>query len=533
MAGAVRHRLILGGVVLAALVGAWLGARHLAFQCDDAFISYRYVDHLVRGWGLVWNPAPFAPVEGYTSLSWVLLLGAIWSLAGLEPPQVATGLELVFAAGSLGVVAWLTTRLGASERQEPWLLALILGGTAASPVWLTWSTGGMGTSLFTLLLLGWVAAVLGSSRIVLHCSLATAAALTRPEGMLLVLASIALGLWRERGRPKGLTGLTPLLVVVAHLGWRWWTYGAWVPNTFTSRQAGWWPQAGVAHLGAFLVEGGGWVVLVLGAVWLWRKGRGGRPTPDQLAVVGVVAGHALAYALVLGGDHFGHRAQVHLVPLLLLAAAWLALRLSARWSLGLLALVPLLGLPIPWGREVVASASQGRHDSYQLSTALGPHLPPGLSQAVAPLDALRTWMGQHHVGTHRQEHVDFIRYQRQRVPGREVGEAIPWEHGHPVLVESTVGWPGWTLPQVAIIDSLGLNDRVVARTERPTHMPRRLAHDRSPPPGYLQCFEPNVGFKAGQVDIRPRELPDERIVECETREWPLEAPPPPPPGVRR
>ena len=38
---------------------------------DDAMISMRYACNLAHGNGLVWNPAPFAPVEGYTSFAWV------------------------------------------------------------------------------------------------------------------------------------------------------------------------------------------------------------------------------------------------------------------------------------------------------------------------------------------------------------------------------------------------------------------------------------------------------------------------------
>ena len=49
-------------LMLPALLLAWLGAWQLSFLCDDAFITFRYVSNAHEGQGLVWNPAPFAPV---------------------------------------------------------------------------------------------------------------------------------------------------------------------------------------------------------------------------------------------------------------------------------------------------------------------------------------------------------------------------------------------------------------------------------------------------------------------------------------
>ncbi len=58
------RRTIFGLGVLAAVITGW---RELWFLTDDAFIAFRYVSNAMEGRGLVWNPAPFAQVEGYTS----------------------------------------------------------------------------------------------------------------------------------------------------------------------------------------------------------------------------------------------------------------------------------------------------------------------------------------------------------------------------------------------------------------------------------------------------------------------------------
>lgn len=52
------------------------------FIQDDAFISFRYAEHLATGQGLVWFPGD--RIEGYTNFLWTLLM-AIPMLLGWEP----------------------------------------------------------------------------------------------------------------------------------------------------------------------------------------------------------------------------------------------------------------------------------------------------------------------------------------------------------------------------------------------------------------------------------------------------------------
>jgi arabinofuranosyltransferase len=103
-----------------------------------------------------------------------------------------------------------------------------------------------------------------------------------------------------------------------------------------------------------------------------------------------------------------------------------------------------------------------------------------------------------------------------------VGARIPWEYRR-LLAVKTVGVPGWVFPNVAILDELGLNDRVIAHSP-PAHPDHRLmAHDRETPEGYVECFQPNITVNKGRIhmldDAPP--LDDERIADCETRFWNL------------
>jgi hypothetical protein len=70
-------------------------------------------------------------------------------------------------------------------------------------------------------------------------------------------------------------------------------------------------------------------------------------------------------------------------------------------------------------------------------------------------------------------------------------DARPLLAAAPVMDVGTVGVIGWRMPQLVVLDSLGLNDPVIAHFG--LHVtPRRMAHERRPPPGYVECFQANV-----------------------------------------
>ena len=49
-----------------------------------------------------------------------------------------------------------------------------------------------------------------------------------------------------------------------------------------------------------------------------------------------------------------------------------------------------------------------------------------------------------------------------------------------------------------------------------------MAHERMPPPGYLECFEPDIRVARGRRVVRqPRSAPltPERVRACEARDW--------------
>ena len=77
------------------------------FINDDAFISFRYADNLVRHGELVFNPGE--RVEGYTNFLWTILMAGVLSL-GLDVVVWSKLLGIACAIGTLWVVARFLSR---------------------------------------------------------------------------------------------------------------------------------------------------------------------------------------------------------------------------------------------------------------------------------------------------------------------------------------------------------------------------------------------------------------------------------------
>ena len=127
------------------------------------------------------------------------------------------------------------------------------------------------------------------------------------------------------------------------------------------------------------------------------------------------------------------------------------------------------------------------------------------------------------VPSHGQGHPMSAPRQRRTVgpPSRQAGlelssDALPVFFG-----TGGIGGLGWVLPHVNVIDGFGLNDYVIARYRGDRRPGRRMAHERTPPPGYVSCFRPNVrrvpnaGFR---ITPRSEALTAEDVKRCE-QQW--------------
>lgn len=533
--------LILSG----ALAAYYAGWRLLWFLTDDAYIAFRYASNSQLGFGYVWNAPPFLPVEGYTSFLWVVLLDTVWSWLGVEPPDSSNWLAFAFGLGTLVLTSLMTLQLHFCEAlrtRRNWFLAVALTGMVTNFSSLMWSSSGLETSLFNFLVAAWVAAVLylppASWSWVLGVSLtAGLLSLTRPDGLLVVAASGVLIAWvalaDKRLRRLRLLGAAPLAIPLLHVLWRHAFYGEWLPNTYYAKHVAAWPEAGLRYFLSYVLEYGLWFWLLLGVTALlagWRRRklpRGDRDLVSMLCrscVVATLVAHVGYYTLRVGGDHFEYRVYSHTVPLVLVSAVWMTNRLvevgrlSARISLALPALVVALSWPIPWSIWARAQEGDSRRKSFNVTVSMAESFPAGTRWYAETFDALQRWLIQDHAICKRyQEHKVFRLFEAARYP-RERKLAEEWHREHRVYSSKTVGVAGWMLARAHLIDEKGLNDYVIARNSVDDGRRRRMAHDRQPPPGYLDCYGANrldqgIGLlrRATLAQLARHETPDSKF----------------------
>jgi arabinofuranosyltransferase len=404
---------------------------------------------------------------------------------------------------------------------------------------------------------------------------ATLTALARPDGMLLVLATpLILGAaaagpilnatgigHRLRQLLVGLRGAWPLLGIPIHIVWRRFTYGDWLPNTYYAKHVAPWPESGVRYLASFVIEYGAviWILLALAVLILasrswwtsigqWKKEPAEKKVDavrlliersPPLITIGAVVAHFGYYTFNIGGDHFEYRVYSHLVLLLFVSAVWLLGQLATRmperrplrpWvAFGVLLLFIACAQPIPWTHWAKTHNLDTRRETYRLTQPVAPSFPRWIRPLVDEWDGWQEWLITHSVCMRHQEHKMFGISQLDLLPERGEMDLRARSLGEPVIAFGLVGVLGWVFPDVAIIDTLGLNDHVVARNTnlraardaRAKHG-RQMAHDRQPPRGYVECFRPNFRLKLGVGIIanrRAQPVTEEDIVACEDRFW--------------
>ena len=417
------------------------------FLGDDAFISFRYAQHMAAGEGVVWNPGE--RVEGYTNFLWVLLMAAGIKL-GVRPESFSTILGIASGAAVLLVVSILAARL--SERRTLLVLAPAFF-LALSRTFTAWTTGGLETMWFTLLITAALLAVIEERRRVATLPIGSAvllglAALTRPEGILFTgIVAVWLALEavndRHRLRPFLIWAAVPTSMIGTHLLWRYAYYGAWLPNTFAAKvPAAWWDQ-GLVYAADF-TRAYGLPLFLPWVVWaMWRRG----VDRDRLLVVTCVVVYA-AYVVAVGGDRFEFRFWVPVLPILYWLTTDALERLRFQRHATALVLVTLLGTTL--------------HGTLQ---ADGKQLPRG--HGIAPVSAIKAY------ATRRIEE------------GRRLRELIEAGVLRPDLVLAVTGagavpyytdWP--------TVDVHGLNDRYIAHL--PVVTRGVIGHERYAPSEYLE-----------------------------------------------
>lgn len=279
-------RLLACGLCAAAVAAAYQSR----WVCDDAFISFRYAQHLNAGLGLVFNAGE--RVEGYTNFLWTVMI-AMGMHLGFDPVPFSQYLGLLAFVGVLTVLFFFpfansvandattgtpTQSLisGSPGGHSSSFFPMAACGFAAHFHARVFATGGLETMLFTLLVLSgltliwsallhrhahrWQAGtgqagntMAGSSRaewrLVFGFVCLSLAALTRPEGivfypgaLLAVVLSNQPGVlsWRSLFRDRFLWRAQAIFfaILLPFFFWRLFYYGYPLPNTYYAKSGG-------------------------------------------------------------------------------------------------------------------------------------------------------------------------------------------------------------------------------------------------------------------------------------------------------
>jgi hypothetical protein len=317
-------------VIAAVLV---IGLAHIAslrFLYDDAYITFRYGRNLAAGVGPVFNPGE--RVEGYSNFLWMLLMSAVLA-AGRNPETWSQLAGAACAVGSLLVIVFAARRRGIGIGTTGLLIVL-------DRSWAAWGTGGLETSMFSLLvssgvvtLMAALSPVTGTSRAsstrgaIVSGVLFGLASLTRPDGWLITAGAglvIAAHAWRRRAPSLAVAWVVAWAIMdVPHLLWRHAYYHHWLPNTFAAKTPGLAAVPhGLAYLGdALLGLRLDLLLAIVAACLVARVPPRGLTTTDRAVLAFVLVPFAL-YLVTTGGDFMpAYRYVAPLIPLLALGVA--------------------------------------------------------------------------------------------------------------------------------------------------------------------------------------------------------------------
>jgi hypothetical protein len=436
---------------------------------DDSYISFRYATHLVDLGSLTFNGPGFDRTEGYSNLTWVLLLSAAYAV-GVPPFLAAKALGLAsLGAALLGTARLVEALLG---KGSTWRF-LGAAGVGSSACFASWSVQGLETPLVGALV-AWSTACLllllaepasdGSNRRAWEAGIVFGVlGISRPEAPLFGLVAVcycAVALRQATNRWRLLlrlaTGFT--LPVLAQLIFRVAYYGRFMANTVYAKVHGdALYQQGVRYSLAYAAAKGVLFSLAYGALVLvafWRSARKGHTGVAGASFMVVLLAAYTLFVVFAGGDYMrGFRFWMPVLPLASALGTWaLASALGAMrpGNLGRLALVA--GAILALGYSNLESERQFRY---------GPQ--GALTEASAGLGffAIRSFP--------EGAHSAVGRWLRQSLPAGALvalSEAgiVPFESGLPV------------------VDYLGLNDRRIAdftREERQEDVVNEV-FDRNP-----------------------------------------------------
>jgi hypothetical protein len=432
------------------LLGALLALRY-GWLLDDAFVYFRYIDNLLfLDLGLVYNQGEY--VEGYTGPLWVLLLTPLRFL-GLDYWLLVR----VIACAGFALFWFLLVQVNRELSPRGPILNLPLAFLSLNYGVLCYFTSGTESPLVLVFAACYALFVLRPGSIPLQISLALSP-LARPE-LVIPLGLALLWAWRREGKiPWWAIGMS----AVFNGGWllfRIVYYADLLPNTFYLKDAvdiaqGWayvWNSAAPYQL--FYLLAAGWVaVLVL---------RRGPQAPDsrlgieQRLMLLALALPVLLYVIKIGGGPRHLRYLVFPFCLSLCSLAGLPEHLAHRFGLVRRRwIAPTAGALVAAGSFALFPPQLSGHPFFaeREHTTVDKINDAYLHRVGIRYEDWSSRADIEQMERFRDEHVEF-RYRG--------------------VVDTWICWQSYAQFETRVINSLGLTDAILARTEmradRPAH----------------------------------------------------------------
>jgi arabinofuranosyltransferase len=491
---------VLAGIIL---LGYGWHCHVVDYVVDDSFITFRYVHNFISGHGIVYNPGE--RVEGYTNFLWLLILSAVaWAAPGVDLLRAAQLLGVMCGGATILLVILCSWRLRQRIDSSGLIAAAFL---AFSSAFCAWSTGGLETTLFALLVFAgsyaYVAALERNGRPVAAPLAFALAALTRPEGVLLFGVVSGHLLWTEvRSRGRVFTtrlALWTLLFATLYIPyyvWRYAYYGYPFPNTFYAKVGGGWHEyvRGIHYLLDYL-RWNGVLVFALPLVLLVKRRRA-----RLLNVLFMEVATYVAYIVYVGGDGLAFfRFVACIAPLIYILVQEgfcesyeLAMRYvwPAHWRTGAMqaAFGLVLGVSLCW------TASQ----------TLGAVFFPRSERWYEPQAELSF------PGTGTDHH--YLWFDNYFVDRLALAARWLQEHAPPdaVVASTPAGSIGYHM-NLRVIDMLGLNDVHIAHVRSDGLGTGRAGHEKGDGK-YVLARSPDY-ILLGNVAVLPRPLSEEEMAK--------------------
>lgn len=281
------------------LAGVHLAAHWGPFE--DAYITFRYADHLLAGDGFAFNPGE--RVEGFSSFGWLVWLAALGAI-GLPyvdlAPWLSTALGVVLSLQT----AWLARRCAGGDHTAGWLPVTAAAWVAAHGTWAYYAASAMETTLFACLINLALAFALtpGTRHAALFGITLALSAMTRPEGVgYAALFTAGASLDRKHRRDALVAAAAFVSLFAPYFLWRFEYFGFLAPNTYYAKAS---PSLqlfvrGLWALELFLTPYLGWLVFPALVARLRRDG-----AERGTTMLGLVIGGAMANLVLVGGDTF-------------------------------------------------------------------------------------------------------------------------------------------------------------------------------------------------------------------------------------